>query len=218
LVTVPHGGPYDRYADQLQLHWVPSGQWLAHAGYAVFLPNGRGGMGHGHAFAASVAGAVGLDEWTDILTGIDLLVADGVADPGRLGIAGWSHGGFLAAWAVARTTRFAAAVMGAGVTDWDLLAATGEWGVFESALGGDRGAELSPITYASAVRTPLLILHGAEDTNVPLYQGESFHEALLDSGAAHEFVVYPGEGHGFRERAHKLDVLQRTRAWFDRWM
>jgi dipeptidyl aminopeptidase/acylaminoacyl peptidase len=77
LVTILHGGPYDRYADRCQLFWFPSAQWLAAAGYAVFLPNPRGGQGHGHEFAASVAGRVGLEEWTDITTGIDLLVARG---------------------------------------------------------------------------------------------------------------------------------------------
>ena len=81
LVTIVHGGPYDRYADRLQLFSFPSAQWLATAGYAVFLPNPRGGQGHGHQFAASVAGRVGQEEWTDILTGIDLLIAEGVADP-----------------------------------------------------------------------------------------------------------------------------------------
>ncbi|MBA8923317.1 dipeptidyl aminopeptidase/acylaminoacyl peptidase [Kutzneria viridogrisea] len=227
LVTLAHGGPYDRYADQFMLRWAPSGQWLAHAGYAVFLPNPRGGQGRGHDFAASVAGAVGQQEWTDILTGIDQLVAEGVADPDRLGIGGWSHGGFLAAWAVGHTDRFAAAMMGAGISDWGMLAATGEWGVFETALGGSAGWEgtgphrhdqLSPISYASAIRTPVLIVHGAEDTNVPLSQAEYFHRALRRFGVEHEYVVYPRENHSFRERNHQLDLLRRTRAWFDRWL
>jgi dipeptidyl aminopeptidase/acylaminoacyl peptidase len=227
LVTLVHGGPYGRYADQFMLHWAPSGQWLAHAGYAVFLPNPRGGQGHGHDFAASVAGAVGQDEWTDILTGIDLLIAEGVADPDRLGVGGWSHGGFMAAWAIGHTDRFAAAVMGAGVSDWGMLAATGEWGVFETALGGSTGWEgagphrhdqLSPISYASAIRTPVLIVHGADDTNVPLSQAEYFHRALRRFGVEHEYVVYPRENHSFRERNHQLDLLRRTRTWFDRWL
>lgn len=227
LVTIVHGGPYDRYADQFMVHWAPSGQWLAHAGYAVFLPNPRGGQGHGHEFAASVAGAVGQAEWLDILTGIDLLVAEGVADPDSLGIAGWSHGGFMAAWAIGQTDRFAAAVMGAGISDWGMLAATGEWGAFEAALGGSVGWEgpgphlhdrLSPISYASAVRTPVLIVHGADDTNVPLSQAEYFHRALRRFGVEHEYVVYPRENHSFRERNHQLDLLRRTRAWFDRWL
>ena len=227
LVTLVHGGPYDRHADQLQLGWDPSGQWLAAAGYAVFLPNPRGGRGHGHDFAARAAGAVGLGEWTDIGTGIDLLVAAGVADPGRLGIGGWSHGGFLAAWAVGQSDRFRAAVMGAGISDWGMLAATGEEGPFEAALAGSTGWDgtgphrhdrHSPISYAGRVRTPVLILHGERDTNVPVSQAEFFHRALRHFGAEHQYVVYPREPHALREREHQLDVLRRTREWFDRWL
>src|SRR6185503_16210937 len=94
LITCVHGGPYHRHADDLPLFEQPAPQWLAAAGYAVFLPNPRGSQGRGQAFAARVRGAVGEDEYTDILSGIDLLVAEGVADPDRLGISGWSHGGF----------------------------------------------------------------------------------------------------------------------------
>ncbi|MFC4068692.1 S9 family peptidase [Actinoplanes subglobosus] len=227
LVTIVHGGPYDRYSDRLQLFWFPSAQWLAAAGYAVFLPNPRGGQGHGHRFAATVAGRAGQEEWTDILTGIDQLVADGVADPDRLGVAGWSHGGFMAAWAVGQTRRFRAALVGAGVTDWGMLAATGENGQFEVALGGSIGWSgagpyphdaVSPISYADRIRTPVLILHGADDTNVPLGQAVYLHRALRHFGVEHEFVTYPREGHSIRERTHQLDVLHRTRTWFDRWL
>ncbi len=225
MVILPHGGPYGRNADRFMLNWYPSGQWLAHAGYVVFLPNPRGGQGHGHEFAACVAGRVGLEEWKDLETGIDLLVAEGVADPERLGIAGWSHGGFTAAWAVGQTRRFKAALMGAGISDWGMLAATGEFGPFEAGLGGSVGWEgegphrhdqLSPISYASEIRTPVLIVHGAEDTNVPLSQAEFFHRALRHFGVEHEFVVYPGEGHSLRGRDNQLDLLQRMRTWFDR--
>ncbi|GAA3566005.1 hypothetical protein GCM10022222_57260 [Amycolatopsis ultiminotia] len=226
-VVAPHGGPYGRYADNCQLFWYPSAQWLAAGGYAVFLPNPRGGQGHGHEFAACVAGRVGQEEWTDILTGVDRLVAEGIADPDRLGIAGWSHGGFLAEWAVGHTGRFRAALAGAGVADWGMLAATGENGRFESALGGSTGWSgigphphdaLSPVSYASRIRTPMLLLHGADDTNVPLGQSDYFHRALQHFGVEHEYVIYPGEGHSIRERGHQLDVLRRTRAWFDRWL
>jgi dipeptidyl aminopeptidase/acylaminoacyl peptidase len=227
LVTIVHGGPYARYADSCQLFWWPSAQWLATAGYAVFLPNPRGGEGHGHEFAAAVAGRVGQEEWTDILTGIDLLIADGVADPDRLGIAGWSHGGYMAAWAVGQSDRFQAALVGAAIADWGMLAADGENGQFEAALGGSVGWSgigphphdaVSPISYASRISTPVLILHGAEDTNVPYGQAVYLHRALRHFGAEHEFVTYPREGHSFRERNHQLDVMRRTRAWFDRWM
>src|SRR6185295_18802378 len=100
---------------------------------------------------------------------------DGVADPDRLGIGGWSQGGFMAAWAVTQTDRFAAALVGAGVTDWPLMAVTGEHSRFEAALGG---AENSPITHAAKIGTPVLILHGENDPNVPLSQAELLHQAL----------------------------------------
>ena len=215
LVTLVHGGPDDRYADRFHLNWYTSGQWLATAGFAVFLPNPRGGWGHGHAFAASVAGAVGGAEFTDILTGIDRLVDDGVADPRRLGIGGGSHGGFMAAWAVSQTDRFVAALVSAGVVDWRVLAATGELTRYDAALGGPDGST-SPITHAHHIRTPVLILHGEDDTNVPLSQADLLHHALRDRGVEHEYVVYPREGHSFRERAHQLDGLRRTREWFSR--
>ncbi|WP_449063059.1 S9 family peptidase [Planomonospora algeriensis] len=227
LVTLVHGGPYDRHADEFDGGSFPSAQWLATAGYAVFLPNPRGGQGHGHAFATAVAGRVGLDEWTDIVSGIDLLINDGVADPDRLGIGGWSHGGFMAAWAVGQTDRFKAALMGAGISDWGMQAATGELGALEAGLAGSRGWEgpgphshdrLSPISFAAGIRTPVLILHGEDDTNVPLGQAVFFHRALRRFGVEHEFVVYPREGHSIRERNHRVDLLRRTRGWFDRWL
>lgn len=226
LVTRVHGGPYDRHADRFMLGWFPSAQWLALAGYAVFLPNPRGGQGHGHEFAASVGGRVGLEEWSDIETGIDLLIAEGVADPERLGIVGGSHGGYMTAWAVGQTRRFKAALMIAGICDWGMLAATGELGpLVESAHAGSIGWEgtgphrhdqLSPISYASKIETPVLIVHGADDTNVPLSQAEFFHRALRHFGVEHDLVVYPGEGHRISEREHQLDLLRRSREWFAR--
>jgi dipeptidyl aminopeptidase/acylaminoacyl peptidase len=98
-------------------------------------------------------------------------------------------------------------------------------GTLESGLGGSHGwegpgphrhDELSPISHASRIRTPVLIVHGEEDTNVPLAQAVFFHRALRRFGVDHEFVVYPREGHGIMERGHRVDLLRRTRAWFDR--
>jgi dipeptidyl aminopeptidase/acylaminoacyl peptidase len=224
MITVPHGGPYGRSCDQFELHWAFPPQWFAHAGYAVFLPNPRGGLGHGHEFAVAVAGDVGGHDWGDIVTGIDLLVAEGVADPDRLGIAGWSYGGFLAAWAIGQTDRFAAAVVGAGVTEWGSQAGVGDYGRFDTALAGTSGwegpgphrhDELSPVSHAGSVRTPVLIVHGGEDTNVPLGQAQYFQRALAHFGVEHEFVVYPREGHPIVEREHQLDLLRRVTCWFD---
>jgi dipeptidyl aminopeptidase/acylaminoacyl peptidase len=227
LVTVVHGGPYSRWADELMASWWSWGQWLAAAGFAVFHPNPRGGQGHGRAFAALVAGAVGQDEWTDILAGLDDLTAAGVADPARLGIAGWSHGGFTAAWAVTQTRRFRAAVMCAGIADWSMQVGVGDFGRDEAGLSGSFGwegpgphrhDELSPVSHAASVSTPLLILHGEDDSNVPVGQALYFHRALSHFGAVHDLVIYPRENHAFTERAHQVDVQERIRAWFTRWL
>src|SRR5580692_10055661 len=227
LITLVHGGPDYRYADEFMLAPHPTGQWLATAGYAVFLPNPRGGVGHGRDFAAAVRRSVGGSEWSDIVSGIDLLIAEGVADPDRLGIGGASHGGFMAAWAIGQTDRFKAAMMAAGISDWGMLVATGEGGTLEAELSGSCGWEgtgphphdqVSPISFASKIRTPVLIVQGEDDTNVPVSQAIYFHRALRWYGAEHELVIYPREGHGLVERNHQLDLLWRTRAWFDRWL
>lgn len=225
LITFVHGGPYYRWTDEFHNSWYEPVQWLAAAGYAVFLANPRGGQGHGHAFAAAVAARVGEEEWSDILSGIDLLTEAGVADPDRLGIAGWSHGGFLAAWAVGQTDRFKGAMVGAGISDWGMQAAVGEEGALEEGLGGSRGWEglgphphdaHSPISFASRIRTPVLILQGQDDPNVPVGQAIFFHRALRHFGVENELVVYPREGHGFMERGHRIDAAVRIRDWFDR--
>jgi dipeptidyl aminopeptidase/acylaminoacyl peptidase len=227
LITWVHGGPPARYADQFLLGPRSPAQWLAAAGYAVFLPNPRGGVGHGRDFAAAVVRSAGGADWGDIVTGIDLLIAEGVADPDRLGIAGGSYGGFMAAWAIGQTDRFKAAMMIAAPVDWGMMVATGELGTFDAAFGGSCGWEgtgphphdqVSPISFASKVRTPVLIVHGQEDTNVPVGQAIYFHRALSWFGVEHELVIYPRERHGFVERNHQLDLLWRTRAWFDRWL
>lgn len=227
LITIVHGGPYGRFADSFQLSWAPSGQWLATAGYAVLLPNPRGGMGHGQRFAACVAGAVGIDDWGDIVAGIDTLIAQGVADPNRLGIGGWSQGGFMTAWAVGQTNRFRAGVMGAGVSDWGMMVAESDLPHFEARCGGSTGWEgpgphrhdaLSPVSFVGRVKTPVLILHGERDERVLVSQGRFFARGLREGGVPHQLVVYPREPHGLRERNHQLDALRRTRTWFDRWL
>lgn len=134
------------------------------------------------------------------MSGVDLLIGEGAADPDRLSISGWSHGGFLAAWAVARSDRFRAAVVGAGIADWALQIAHGDFGAQEAALCGSTGWEgpgphprdaVSPISYAAAITTPVLILHGEKDTNVPLSQALYLHRALSHYG--------------------QLDIMRRTR-------
>jgi dipeptidyl aminopeptidase/acylaminoacyl peptidase len=233
LIVLVHGGPYARFADDFQLaSGRPSAQWLAQGGYAIFLPNERGGMGHGADFAYSVAGRVGLEDWDDILAGLDRLIAEGVADPGRLGIGGWSQGGFMTAWAVGQdaegaSPRFRCGVMGAGVSDWGMMVAESDLPTFEAGLGGSTGWEgigphqhdrVSPISFIHRVKTPVLLLHGERDERVPVGQAQFFARGLRRYGVPNELVIYPREPHGLRERAHQIDATRRQRAWFDRWL
>jgi dipeptidyl aminopeptidase/acylaminoacyl peptidase len=226
-VVLVHGGPYWRFTQRFYLNWGAWAQWLALAGYAVLMPNPRGGMGHGERFAAAARGDVGGADYGDVMSAIDAAIERGVADPDRLGIGGWSQGGFMSAWAVTQTDRFKAAIMGAGVSDWGMMVMTSDVPGFERELGGSapwEGLEiqqyrkLSPITFAHRVKTPVLIMHGEKDERVPLSQATGFHRALREHHVPTEFVVYPREPHGISERAHQIDVLRRVRTWYDRWL
>jgi dipeptidyl aminopeptidase/acylaminoacyl peptidase len=226
-VVLVHGGPYGRDTAQAHVHPLDWGQLLATRGYAVVMPNYRGSAGRGREFASAARGTMGSLEWDDVLAVVDSAVAAGIADPDRLGIGGWSQGGFLTAWAVTATDRFRAGVMGAGVSDWSMMAATSDLPAFEAALGGStpwdgpgphHAALGSPISYAARRRTPLLILHGAEDRRVPHSQAVAFHRALAGQEAPLAMVTYPREPHVVREQRHQVDVQRRVVEWFDRFL
>ncbi len=221
LVTVVHGGPTSLYH-----HSYPSLSWfpiLVSRGMAVLLPNPRGSTGWGTAFAEANLGDMGGADLQDILAGVDYLVERGIADPERLGIAGWSYGGFMTAWAVTQTDRFRAAMMGAGIADWRSFHGVSNLPTWDRRyyeadpyeLGGpfDR---FSPVMHIRNVRTPTLILHGEQDAYVPVGQGYEFFRALRDHGVEAELVVYPREGHGILETPHAHDMLTRTVDWFEK--
>jgi len=227
MVVLVHGGPYGRWEYGLHLHPLDWGQWLALAGYAVLMPNPRGGSGHGEPFAAAARGGVGKADYQDIMASVDAAIERGIADPEKLGIGGWSQGGFMSAWAVTQTQRFKAAIIGAGVSDWGMMVMSSDLPDFEQELGGSapwdgeeqrRHLELSPITFVKNVKTPVLILHGEKDARVPLSQATGFHRALRRQGVPSVFVTYPREPHVVSERAHQVDILQRVRRWYDRWL
>jgi dipeptidyl aminopeptidase/acylaminoacyl peptidase len=222
MVVLPHGGPYSYSAVSAQLDF---GAVLAAAGIAVLMPNYRGGAGRGRAFADLAYGDLGGGEFGDVMAAVDAAVARGIADPNRLGIAGRSQGGFLAAWAVTQTDRFRAGVMVAGVSDWGLMTMSSDVPTFEAMLSGGPpwdgprlllADERSPIRHARRVRTPLLILHGEQDRRVPVANAIGFERALRDTGVEVELVVYPREGHQIEERAHHGDQMRRLRGWFVR--
>jgi acetyl esterase/lipase len=226
-VVLVHGGPYGRSPNGFTLRPMNWAQWLATHGYTILMPNYRGGVGHGNAFASMARGAVGMGDFQDVMAMVDAAIARGIADPERLGIGGWSQGGFMTAWAVTQTDRFKAGVMGAGVSDWNMMTMTSDLPTFEAALGGDRpwdgpgphnAARLSPISYAKNAKTPLLILHGKNDARVPVTQAIGFQRALQEVGVPLQMVTYPREPHGVRERNHQRDILRRVRAWYDQWL
>lgn len=221
LVTVVHGGPTGcvRFEYQYGARWIRP---LADAGLAVFVPNFRGSTGWGLEFAEANIGDMGGADLQDILLGIDRLVADGVADPDRLGIAGWSYGGFMTAWAITQTDRFKAAMAGAGISDWRSFHGRSylhrwdrlHYGNSDPYDPASHHARFSPLTHVRNARTPTLILHGEQDWDVPVEQAYILHRALKDLGVDTRLVIYPREAHGISESAHRLDLLTRLRDWF----
>jgi dipeptidyl aminopeptidase/acylaminoacyl peptidase len=223
LIVFPHGGPESADLNGFQVAW---GQFFAAYGYAVLFPNFRGGIGRGVDYTLMDNTDFGGKDFQDIMAGVDYLIQRGIADPDRLGIAGWSYGGFMTAWAVTQTNRFKAAMMGAGVSNWfELMSQTAEprWTEqvhFEAWPWDDPHAfrKNSPIEFVKQVRTPVLILHGENDNMVNVAQGREFYRALQHFSVPSEFVVYPREGHGIHETSHKLDVYDRMLKWFDQYL
>ena len=221
MVTVVHGGPTSMHRSQFyaSMGWL---QLLASAGIAVFMPNPRGSTGWGLEFAESNIGDMGGKDWEDIQAGIDHCIDAGVADPTRLGVAGWSYGGFMTAWAVTQTDRFKAAMMGAGISDWRSFHGKSYLSDWDSIHYGDADPwdpdglykKFSPINFVKQVSTPTLILHGEVDEDVPVEQSYMFYRALKDLNVETELVVYPREPHGLSEKAHMLDLGQRVTEWF----
>ena len=222
LVVLVHGGPTACWS----WTFAPAYglvQLLAAEGYAALLPNPRGSVGRGAEFAVANLGDMGGGDLQDILTGIDALVRDGIADDARVAIAGGSYGGFMSCWAVTQTDRFAAAIPEAVVTDWVSFHSTTNIGQFDRLyLQADPYDEQgdytrrSPVYHAHKCTTPTLILHGEDDLCTPLSQAVEFYNALVAAGCETELVVYPREGHGWTEREHQIDSWNRWRDWLAR--
>jgi dipeptidyl aminopeptidase/acylaminoacyl peptidase len=155
------------------------------------------------------------------MAGIDSLIARGVADPNRLGIGGWSYGGYMAEWAITQTTRFKAAVSGAGMADLVSEFGTERGPAYDHWFWGwpyerpDGFLQHSPFMFMKNAKTPTLILQGEADTTDPLGQSQELYRGLKHYGVKAEFVEYPREPHGPREEKHNLDVLNRIVAWYE---
>ena len=220
LVVLVHGGPTYRWRDSIDA-W---GQLLAERGYAVLYPNVRGSIGYGQKFIEMNRADWGGGDFRDVMAGVDDLIAKGIADPERLGIGGWSYGGYMAEWAVTQTTRFKAAVSGAGMSNLISEFGTEEhpaydewfWSVPYEKPEGFLNA--SPVLYLKNAKTPTLILQGEADIIDPPGQSQELYRGLKHYGVATELVMYPREPHGFREAKHRVDVQTRMVEWFDRYL
>jgi dipeptidyl aminopeptidase/acylaminoacyl peptidase len=220
FVILVHGGPTGRWSDTFE----PWGQLLVARGYAVLYPNIRGSTGYGQRFVEMNRADWGGGDFKDVMAGVDAMIARGVADPARLGIGGWSYGGYMAAWAVTQTSRFKAAVSGAPVIDMASEFGTENGSMYDEWFYGTPYEKLdgfirsSPITYVKNVKTPTLLLQGEADTTDPIGQSQQFYRGLKRYGVESDFVLYPREPHGLREEKHLIDRLTRVIAWFDRYL
>ena len=221
LVVYVHGGP-----SHISLsHWPGSHDFasgLAGMGYFVLSPNPRGSFGQGEAFTRANVKDFGYGDFKDIMAGVDEAIRVAPIDPNRLGIAGWSYGGFMTMWAVTQTNRFKAAMAGAGLSNWQSYYGENlidQWMIpfFGNSVYDDPEvyARSSPINFIKKVKTPTLILVGDSDGEVPAPQSYEFWHALRTLGVETQFVVYEREGHLFANPKHQRDVIARTLAWFD---
>ncbi|WP_423819729.1 S9 family peptidase [Salinimicrobium sp. TIG7-5_MAKvit] len=225
LITVVHGGPEAHYDNGWLTNYSMPGQVGAGEGYAVFYPNYRGSTGRGVDFAISSQGDPGGKEFDDIIDGIDYLIENKHVDGDRVGVTGGSYGGYATAWMSTRhTDRFAAGVMSVGISNniskWGTSDIPEEmflvhsrkriWDDYEFFL------ERSPIFYADQADTPLLILHGKEDTRVdPGQSYELYRHIKTRTETPVRLVLYPGEGHGNRKATARYDFNLRLMRWFE---
>ncbi|HTW78022.1 MAG TPA: S9 family peptidase [Terracidiphilus sp.] len=225
LIVEVHGGP----AAAETSRWSGRGGLGAAAfsalGYFVLMPNPRGSFGQGEAFTQANRKDFGYGDLRDILAGVDTVLKRYPIDPKRIGLTGWSYGGFMSMFAVTQTHRFRAAVAGAGISDW--LSYYGEnsideWMIpyFGASVYDDPAvyAKSSAINYIKNVSTPTLVVVGDRDGECPAPQSFEFWHALRDEHVPTELVVYPNEGHGFVNPEHRRDVLDRAVNWFAKYM
>ena len=226
LVVIVHGGPATASL-QLQLDWedrwfYPTVQFLAR-GILVLKPNYRGSDGRGHAFLELNHGNIGTGELWDVECGVNHLVAQGYVDSERVGCAGWSYGGFVAAFGATHSADFAAVSIGAGITNWTSYYATSEFHRFaEKVFRGTPQAipeiyrQASPITAEVKKKTPTLIQHGDTDVVVPFANAQELHRTLEAQGVTVEFFRYPSMGHGVPNVAPRAAraVMSQNLKWF----
>lgn len=220
LAVLIHGGPTGAWTDSYYF-W---NQLFLQRGYAVFCPNIRGSTGYGWKFLESNKNDWGGGDFKDVMAGVDFLIARGGVDANRVGIAGWSYGGYMTMWAVTQTNRFKAAMAGAGLSDLASEYGTEDNAAYDGWFFGTPYENLSnftkssPITFVKNAKTPTLIIQGEKDPVDPIGQSQQFYRGLRHYGVTAELVLYPREPHGFSEEKHIVDYTKRMLDWFDKYM
>ncbi|HLG96975.1 MAG TPA: S9 family peptidase [Bryobacteraceae bacterium] len=220
MVVDVHGGPAAETRPGWPRPTLPL-QTLSSQGYFVFMPNPRGSYGRGEEFTRANVKDFGHGDLRDILAGVDTVVKNYPVDDQRVGIAGWSYGGYMTMWTVTQTHRFRAAFAGAGIANWQSYYGQNsidQWMIpyFGASVYDDPAvyAKSSPINYIKNVKTPTLVVVGERDGECPPPQSYEFWHALKTFGVKTEFVLYPGEGHSFHKPADSRDVFERLVKWF----
>jgi dipeptidyl aminopeptidase/acylaminoacyl peptidase len=213
----PHGGPV--WAYYAEFDHLP--QLLAANGYVVLFPNPRGSSGYGQKYAQAIWADWGNKDFQDDMAMVDYAVEQGIADPAKLGVGGWSYGGISTDFIIAQTTRFKAAISGAGGALFVSLYGHDQYQRdYEAELGNpwENKAvweKVSPFYRVTNITTPTLFMGGEIDWNVPILGGEQMYQALKHLGRPTELVVYPGEYHEFKTSSHIKDRLERYLAWYN---
>jgi dipeptidyl aminopeptidase/acylaminoacyl peptidase len=222
MVMIVHGGPSSETVPSYNGRFVAA---LTARGYFVLEPNPRGSYGQGETYTKANIKDFGYGDWRDDLAGADAAIAAAPIDPNRLGLFGWSYGGYMAMWAETQTTRFKAIVGGAGIVNWQSYYGQNQidqWMIpfFGASVYDDPAvyAKSSPITFIKNSHTPILILQGERDEEVPAPQAFEFYHAMQTLGVPSELVVYADEGHGPRQPKNQIDILERTVGWFDKYL
>ena len=221
MVVGVHGGPASAKSPSWPVPGFDFAMFSAE-GYFVLFPNPRGSYGAGEAFTAANVKDFGAGDLRDILAGVDEVVRTLPVDEKRIGIGGWSYGGYMTMWTVTQTNRFRAAVAGAGIANWQSYYGQNsidEWMLpyFGSSVYDDPAvyAKSSPMTFIKNVKTPTLIVVGDRDGECPAPQSYEFWHALKAQNVKTKFIVYPNEGHHFRDPKHIEDLAKQTVAWFN---
>jgi dipeptidyl aminopeptidase/acylaminoacyl peptidase len=216
LILNPHGGPSGAITESFS----STNQFFAGNGFMILQPNFRGSTNYGQEFNLANRGNWGVRDYDDCMTGVDFCIKQGLADPERLICYGWSYGGYMSYWIVTQTDRFKAVSPGAGLTNLYSMYSTTDIPHYLAWFFGtpwdyeEMYEKLSAIRHVKNVKSPVLIMHGANDTRVPPEQAVEFYQALRDLGKEVTFVRYPREGHGIREPRHQIDRLRRYLFFF----